>query len=82
MNVLHLFSSSLSLRVMLNETHRCASRSLFLPAFLMLGQLIGQFDPIELATRVCVVPRRQPFWAIKAARRHVDFVQEVFVLEG
>jgi hypothetical protein len=48
----------------------------------MLGQLIGQFDLAELATRVSVVPRRQPFWVIKAACRDVDFVQEVFVLEG
>ena len=48
----------------------------------MFWQLIGQFDPAELATRVCVVPRRHPLWFIKAARRDVDFIQEVFMLKG
>jgi hypothetical protein len=48
----------------------------------VLGQLIGQFDPAELATRVRVVARWQPFWLVKGACRDVDFVQEVFVLEG
>ena len=58
------------------------SRSLFLPTFFVFGQLIGEFDPTELAARPCVVPWRQPVWFIKAARRDVDFVKEVFVLEG
>jgi hypothetical protein len=44
------------------------------PTFLVLRQMIGQFDPPELATRACVVPRRQPVWIIKATRRDVDFV--------
>jgi hypothetical protein len=48
----------------------------------VLGQLIGQFDPTELATHVRVIPRRQPVWVIEATSRDVDFVQEVFVLEG
>src|SRR4030095_9843670 len=48
----------------------------------MFWQLIGQFDPAELATRVCVVPRRHPLWFIKAARRDVDFAQEIFMLKG
>ena len=48
----------------------------------MFGQLIGHFDPAELTTRLCVVPRRHPLWFIKAARRDVDFVQEIFMLKG
>jgi hypothetical protein len=30
---------------------------------------------------MCVVPRRQPLWVIKAARCDVDFVQEIFMLK-
>ena len=31
---------------------------------------------------MCVVPRRQPLWVIKAARCDVDFAQEIFMLKG
>ena len=48
----------------------------------MFGQLIGKFDPAELATCPCVVLWWQPVWFIKAARRDVDVVKEVFVLKG
>jgi hypothetical protein len=48
----------------------------------MLGELIGQFDPGKLATHICVVPRRQPVRVVKTATRDVDFVPEIFVLEG
>jgi hypothetical protein len=52
------------------------------PTFLVLRQLICQFDPPELATGACVVPRRQHVWIIKATRRDIDFVWEVCVLES
>jgi len=48
----------------------------------MHGQSIGQFDPAELVIHVCMVLGREFVWGIKAASRNVDFVQEVFVLEG
>jgi hypothetical protein len=48
---------------------------------LVLGELI-QFDPTELATRACVIPRRQPVWVIKATCRDIDLIWEVLVLEG
>jgi hypothetical protein len=47
-------------------------RLLFRPIFLVLRQLIGQSDPIELAAQMCVVLGRQLVWIIKAARRDVD----------
>jgi hypothetical protein len=55
---------------------------LFLSTFSVLGQLVYQSEPTELATRPRVVSRWQPVWGIKATSRDVDFVQEVFVLEG
>ncbi len=54
----------------------------FLPAFLVPAKSVGQLDPRKLAARVNVISRRQRIWVIKAARRHVDLVQVVFVLEG
>ena len=72
----------LAREIFLKSLGRFESRSLFLPTFFVFGQLIGEFDPTELATRPCVVPWRQPVRFIKAARRDVDFVKEVFVLEG
>jgi hypothetical protein len=39
-------------------------------------------DPRKLAARVNVISRRQHIRVIKAARRDVDLLQEVFVLEG
>jgi hypothetical protein len=58
------------------------SRLTLFPILAVFGQMIGQFDPADLASGPCVVPRRRRVWHIKAARRDVDFVQEVFVLKG
>jgi hypothetical protein len=58
------------------------SKLLFLPTFLILGQLICQLDPTELATRMYVVLGRQTVWGIKATSRDVDLIWKVFVLEG
>ena len=77
-----LLRTCLAREIFLKSFGPCESRSLFLPTFLVFGQLIGQFNPTELAARPCVVPRRQPVRFIKAARRDVDFIKEVVVLEG
>jgi hypothetical protein len=58
------------------------SRLWFRPTFLVLRQLIGQSEPIELAAHVCVVLGRELVWSIKATRRDVDLVLEVLVLES
>jgi len=49
---------------------------------LVFRQLICQFDPNELAAYMSVVLRRELVWGIETASGDVDFLREIFVLEG
>ena len=52
------------------------------PAFLVLGKLIVQSDPMQLAACSGVINRRQPVWVIKATGGDVDLIGVVLVPES
>src|SRR6185295_12680601 len=54
----------------------------FVPRLKILGKAVAQLDPTKLAAGACVIPRWHQIRVVETARRHVDFIQAVVVLES
>lgn len=50
--------------------------------FSVFGKLIGYLQPTYLAARPCVIFRRHLLWVVKAARRNVNLIREILILES